>query len=166
MTVFWKYYDRGEVALTLLAVSAMIIAVLIAAVGRSIGLPVASAPQTAQLFLIWTCMLGADLTLRAGNHIRVTALPDALGPRARAVLNLLLLLLMVPFLAFLAWYGVKLVTSNWSRPLATSGFSYGWVTLALPVGAVLMLISVARRLVSRGISAFFESDDSLGEFEL
>ncbi len=166
MAVFWKYYDRGEYALTLVAVSAMIVAVLIAAVGRSIGLPVASAPQTAQLFLIWTCMLGADLTLRAGNHIRVSALPDALGPGGRRGLNLLLLLLMVPFLGFLAWYGIKLVASNWSRPLATSGFSYGWVTLALPVGAMLMLVSVARRLAERGLSAFFESDDSLGEFEL
>lgn len=166
MTAFWKYYDRLEVALTLFAVSAMIIAVLTAAVGRSIGLPVASAPQTAQLFLIWTCMLGADLTLRSGNHIRVSALPDAVGPGGRLALNLLLLLLIVPFLAFLAWYGVKLVTSNWSRPLASSGFSYGWVTLALPVGAGLMLISVARRLVARGLTAFFESDDSVGEFEL
>lgn len=60
MTI-WKLYDAIEQALALLALIGTVAAVLTAGIGRSIGAPVTSAPQFAQLFLIWTCMLGAIL---------------------------------------------------------------------------------------------------------
>lgn len=159
MATFWKFYDRLELAVALLAIGAMVTAVLIAAVGRTIGAPVASAPQFAQLFLIWSCMLGADLTMRAGDHIRVTALPDALPVIGRQLLAVLSILLILPFLGFIAWKGYELSMGNWQRPLATSGLSYGLVTLALPVGAVLLAISLLRRWWEGGLLKVFESDD-------
>lgn len=160
MATFWKFYDRLEMTVTLVAVIAMVIAVLIAAVGRTIGSPVASAPQFAQLFLIWSCMLGADLTMRSGDHIRVTALPDMLPPAGRKALALLSIVLILPFLGFVAWKGYELSMGNWQRPLATSGLSYGLVTLALPVGAVLIAISVLRRWWEGGLLKTFEPDDT------
>ncbi len=79
----WRLYDRLEITLALLLLTATVLSVLVAAVGRSIGMPVTSAPQFAQLFLLWTCMFGADLCMRHGEHIRVTALPDLVSERAR-----------------------------------------------------------------------------------
>lgn len=163
MAFFWKFYDRLELALALMAVTAMVVSVLVAAIGRSIGLPVASAPQLAQLFLIWSCMLGADLTMRSGDHIRVSALPDILPPALRSAIAALCVLLILPFLGFLVWKGFELVGSNWQRPLATSGLSYGLVTLALPVGAILLTISLLRRLWMRGLEKVFEADDDTPE---
>lgn len=163
MALFWKLYDRLELVIALTVVAAMVIAVLIAAVGRTIGLPVASAPQFAQLFLIWSCMLGADLTMKAGDHIRVTALPDMLGPAMRSALAALSVLLILPFLGFIIWHGFLLSAGNWQRPLATSGLSYGLVTLALPVGAILLTISILRRLWTHGFLNVFESDENTTE---
>ena len=116
MTI-WKLYDGIEQALALLALIGTVAAVLTAGIGRSIGAPVTSAPQFAQLFLIWTCMLGADLAMKRGETIRVSALPDLLPPSGRRLLSLLSLALMLPFLGFLAYLGWDLAIGNWQREL-------------------------------------------------
>lgn len=155
MTI-WKLYDAIEQALALLALIGTVAAVLTAGIGRSIGAPVTSAPQFAQLFLIWTCMLGADLAMKRGETIRVSALPDLLPPSGRRLLSLLSLALMLPFLGFLAYLGWDLAIGNWQRELGGSGLSYGLVTLALPVGAALLALTLVRRVLSLGVDAAFE----------
>lgn len=156
MSAFWKIYDRVEMVFALAMLAATVAAVLAAAVGRSLGMPVTSAPQFAQLFLIWTCMFGADLTAKQGEHIRVSALPDILSvPLRRAIAGFNLLLMLV-FLGFVAWLGVELSVGNWKRTLGASGLSYGLVTLALPAGAVLLAISFLRRFWAKGLIASYE----------
>ena len=152
----WKLYDGIEQALALLALVGTVVAVLTAGIGRSLGAPVTSAPQFAQLFLIWTCMLGADLAMKRGETIRVSALPDLLPPAGRQLLSLLSLVLMLPFLGFLAYLGWDLAIGNWQRELGGSGLSYGLVTLALPVGAALLALTLVRRVLSLGLNAAFE----------
>ncbi|MDN5785747.1 TRAP transporter small permease [Pseudorhodobacter sp.] len=157
MRIF-KIYDWIETVLALVALAGLVLAVLIAAIGRSLGWPVAAAPQYAQLALIWACMLGADIALRQGEHIRVSALADMLPRKARAALSLFGIALILPFLAFIAWHGWHLALGNWERELGASGLSYGLVTLALPITAVMIAISIVRRLVDTGLAAFFEPD--------
>ncbi|MGR3592398.1 MAG: TRAP transporter small permease [Limimaricola soesokkakensis] len=154
--IFWKLYDGIEQALALIALIGTVAAVLTAGIGRSIGAPVTSAPQFAQLFLIWTCMLGADLAMKRGEAIRVSALPDLLPPGGRRVLSLVSLVLIMPFLGFLAYLGWDLAIGNWQRELGGSGLSYGLVTLALPVGAVLLALTLMRRVLTLGLNAAFE----------
>lgn len=156
MSAFWKAYDRVEMVFALLMLTATVVAVLTAGIGRSIGAPVTSAPQFAQLFLIWTCMIGADLTAKQGEHIRVSALPDVLPLQLRRAVAAFNLLLMLVFLGFVAWLGIQLSAGNWQRTLGASGLSYGLVTLALPVGATLLAISLLRRLWSNGLIAAYE----------
>ncbi|MBE3636778.1 TRAP transporter small permease [Mangrovicoccus algicola] len=155
---FWKIYDGVETVLTLAALAGVVIAVLASGIGRSIGAPLAAAPQYAQLCLIWTIMLGADIATRSGEHIRVSALSDALSPRGRAALSLLCAAIILPFLIFMAWHGWHLALGNWQRELGASGLSYGLVTLALPVGAALLAISFLRRLAAAGPSKLLEPD--------
>lgn len=152
----WKIFDRVEQVVALIALLGVVLSVLLAGIGRSIGLPMAAAPQYAQLSLIWACMLGADLAARQGRHIRVTALADAVPTRVRAALSLVILALILPFLGFVAWHGWFLAINNWERELGASGLSYGVVTLALPVGAVLLAISFVRRLLSVGLAGLLD----------
>lgn len=154
--MFWKIFDRIEQVLALAALTGLVLAVLFAAIGRSIGAPVAAAPQYAQLALIWACVLGADIAARQGQHIRVNALYYMLPNKGRAAVSLLCLALVLPFLGFIAWEGWLLATGNWERELGASGLSYGLVTLALPVGAVLLALSFLRRLAAVGLLALFD----------
>lgn len=160
---FWKIYDRLEWGIGLLVLVATVMAVLIAAIGRSMGQPVTSAPQFAQLFLIWTVMFGADLAMKSGAHIRVSALADIAPPRIRRALAMVHATLMIAFLAFVAWQGWALSMSNWARELGASGLSYGLVTLAAPVGAALLMISLLRRLLAQGAVGAFTPDPDVPE---
>lgn len=146
----WKLYDRIIEILAVGFLTGTVTAVFIGALMRAVGHPIASAPEIAQLLLIWTVVLGATLVMQRGDHIRITALPDALPPGARAVLHLVLLVIMLAFLVYIGWLGWVLAASNWAREMGVSGLSYGWVTLALPVGCVLMIVALLRRLVALG----------------
>jgi len=153
---FWRIYDLIEQGLALLALFVLVASVLAAGIGRSFGVPLMAAPQYAQLALIWACMLGADVAARNGSHIRVGAIFDALPGAGRSVLTLISLGLVFSFLGFIAWHGIDLAQGNWRRELGASGLSYGLVTLALPVGAILLTVSLLRRLVAVGLAGVFD----------
>lgn len=159
MARFWKVYDGLETVIALAMLSVCVLTVLAAAIGRTIGSPVQSAPQFALLFLIWTVMLGADICLKQGEHIRVSALSDILPQSLRKGLVAINLVLILPFLCFVAWQGFQLAAGNWQRELGASGLSYGLVTLALPVGALLFLVSLGRRFAAYGLDATLEPAD-------
>lgn len=160
---FWKLYDRLEWAIGLFVLTATVMAVLIAAIGRSMGQPVMTAPQFAQLFLIWTVMFGADLAMKSGANIRVSALADIAPRPVQTALAAFHAVLMILFLAFVAWHGWQLSMSNWARELGASGLSYGLVTLAAPVGAALLMISLVRRLVAQGAVGAITPDGDVPE---
>lgn len=154
-----KFFDRAEEMAAIVLLTGTVGAVLIGAVGRSIGHPVPSGPEIAQLLLIWTCMLGADLVLKRGEHIRISALPDALLDSGRRILHLVCVVFILGFLGYGGWLGWNLAMSNWAREMGASGLSYGWVTLAFPVGCALMILSMVRRLVQHGLLFSIESEN-------
>jgi len=162
----WKFFDRAEEILALVFLAGTVASVLAGAIGRAMGTPFPEGPEIAQLLLIWTCMLGADLTIKRGEHIRVSALPDALTPRYRLVLIWFCLICIVPFLGYVVYLGTQLALSNWARELGASGLSYGLVTLALPVGAALMIISVLRRILAHGVLFALEPEAPEQEYPL
>ncbi|MGX5667162.1 TRAP transporter small permease [Rhizobium daejeonense] len=147
----WKVLDRAEEFLAIVFLTGTVLAVLLGAIGRAIGQPFPSGPEIAQLLLIWSCMFGADLIMKRGEHIRISALPDALSTNGRRALNFLCLVCMILFLTYTGWLGWHLAMSNWAREIGASGLSYGWVTLAFPVGCVLMIISLLRRTFGHGL---------------
>lgn len=147
----WKRFDRAEEILAVMLLGGVVLAVLAGAVGRAIGRPFPPGPEVAQFLLIWACMFGADLVLKRGEHIRISALPDRLSASVRRVLHLFCVLCMLALLGYLGWLGARLAASNWARPMGVSGLSYGWVTVALPVGCALMSLSLIRRVVSHGL---------------
>ncbi|MDT8853744.1 TRAP transporter small permease [Paracoccaceae bacterium Fryx2] len=147
----WRLFDRLEEVAAVVFLVGTVTAVLAGAIGRSVGHPVAIGPEIAQLLLIWTCMIGADLVMKRGEHIRISALPDALPPKLRRVLHLVCVLCILGFLGYCGWLGWQLAMSNWAREMGASGLSYGWVTLAFPVGCALMVISLVRRIIGHGL---------------
>ena len=111
-------------------------------------------------------MFGADLVMKRGDHIRISAVPDGMSPRLRRIVHLLCVACMLLFLAYAGWLGWELAMSNWAREMGASGLSYGWVTLAMPVGCLLMSISLIRRLVSHGLLYSIEPEHHQQEHPL
>lgn len=155
----WRWYDRVEEWLAIALLGGTSLTMLAASTARAIGQPFAGGAELAQFLFIWTAVLGADITLRRGGQVRIDALVVRLPPRLLLGVTGFCVLLMLGFLVLLAWYGFPLALSNWQRPMGVAGLSYGYVTLALPVGAVLMVISLLRRIVAKGVVQSLVLDD-------
>lgn len=95
--------------------------------------------EASRYMMIWSCFLGAGPALRVGGHIAVESLPQALPPRAAAVLRMLLVGVMAASLLVLLKLGIDYVEFAWEQESPVLGWSLGQVYLAMPVGAALTL---------------------------
>lgn len=159
----WRWYDRFVEILAIVLLGCTSLTMLASSTMRAVGHPFAGGAELAQFLFIWTAVFGADITLRRGGQVRIDALTARMSLPMQRVVTGGCLLLMLLFLAMLAWYGFPLAFSNWQRPMGVAGLSYGYITLALPVGAVMMFVSLIRRIVDKGIVDSLEADEAVVE---
>ena len=133
-------------AKVLLAVAVML--VFVASLARWIGHPIIWSVDMAQLLFIWICFFGADQALRRGQHIGVDAFVNRLSARVRRWIRIVQLIVMTVFLAPIVYHGIELVALNVERRFSDTDMSYAWVTAAVPVGSVLLLITLLRLFLS------------------
>ena len=96
------------------------------------------AEEVARHMMIWLTFLGCGPVLRAGGHIAVENLQDALPPRAAALLRLLIATLLLGFFAFLIVYGGMYMQRTQYQTTAATQISFAWIYAAMPVGGLLL----------------------------
>ncbi|MCZ7661426.1 MAG: TRAP transporter small permease [Xanthobacteraceae bacterium] len=116
------------------------------ALARTLGEPLIWAIDIAQCAFAWASVLGADVALKRNAHIAIDILARRFPRGVRRLLAAVWLGVIAVFLAALVYYGTRLTLLNLERPLGDVGISYGFVTSAIPAGALLMLITAVRRL--------------------
>ncbi len=93
-------------------------------------------------FFAWACFFCADIAWRRDSLMSLKALHDWLPGGARRGLDMANYLLIAAFLVYLIYSGVQL---SWvSRARSFQGIpwiSYSWVTMSLPVGSCLLLVT-------------------------
>lgn len=109
-----------------------------AAVMRFLGHPLIWSVDMAQLLLIWLCFFGATRAMRDRAHLGVDLVVRYFSHRIRLAIELGLAALFIVFMAVLAWEGYKLTMLNKERIFGDSGISYGFVTIAVPAGCILL----------------------------
>lgn len=144
------------VAATLLA--AIVLLVFVSAVMRSFDHPVIWSIDLAQLLFIWLCFFGAVRALRGKAHFGIDLVVRHLPYRLRFALEMALSGLTLVFLGLLAYEGTRLALSNVQRQMGDSGLSYFWVTIAVPVGCVMLAIALVFNMVK---AARHRSDGAL-----
>ena len=140
---------RTERALASVLLIATVALVVLASSTRYMGFPIIWALEVVQALFVWLCVLAADLTLQRAGHFSVDMIANLLPPRTRQVLDVFNVLLGAALLAGLAWYGFLFTYITSGRPLPITGVTSALATAALPVGFVLMLITLAEQLVAR-----------------
>lgn len=128
------------VAETLMAF--IILLVFLAAMARWLGYPIVWSVDIAQLLFGWVVFLGADMALRNNNHIGIDMLTTRLPPKIQKGIALISYILIAVFLAMIAVFGFYLSVINYERTFNTFELSYSYATVSVPVGCVLMLITV------------------------
>lgn len=138
---------RTEDALSKALLAGCSLLVFVAAVTRAVGAPVIWAIDVGMLLFIWCAFLGADKALRNRQHIIIDILVRYFPQRLQRALLMLHWSLMILFLGALVVLGTQLTLLNLERPMGDTEISYAWVTSAVPVGSLLMLITALSQLV-------------------
>ncbi len=116
------------------------------------GVSLAWAEEAARYMMIWAALLGAGLALRAGAHIAVDILPEALPELAARVLRAIILLAVAGFLVLLAELGMGYAEFAMMQRTPVLRLPQGWIYMAIPIGCMLMLahlLMIARDFILR-----------------
>lgn len=132
-----------------------------ALLGGPVGLVVPSYAEFAGFFLAAATFFGLAYTLRHGAHIRVSLVIQALGPRARQVVEVWCALVALAISGLFTWYMVSLVEES----ARFGDMSTGMVAIpiwipqsALALGGIMLCIALLDELVQtlRGRTPVYE----------
>lgn len=102
--------------------------------------------EITRFMLIWLVFLAAAALVYRQDHISLDLLPNALPPKLRALMLALINSLIFLVVAVLTQQSWNLLESRSGTRSPALDLSLGWVYLAIPVGAALMLIFSAHRV--------------------
>jgi TRAP-type C4-dicarboxylate transport system permease small subunit len=118
--------------------------------------PIPGSDELATLLFTWAVFLGAAVGVRQQLHLGIEFVTRLFPPRVRALCGVAVSLLMAGFAVLLLVYGWKIMGTAHLKLTPVLQWPYVWVYLAIPVGAVLMLLHLAaitgeqlRRLAAR-----------------
>lgn len=116
--------------------------VLVAAAVRYLGLSPGSLHWVSELTrfgIIWLVMLGAAVAHDQGAHVAIE-ISSRIPPAIRRPMEIAGAILVVAFLAVLVASGLELSMRTMRQVTPALGMPVGYAYLALPVGALLMLV--------------------------
>lgn len=142
-----SWFFKAEAFLATLLLAIIVLLVFAAGVMRWFGHPLVWSVDVAQLLFVWVSFLGADMALRKHAHIGIDYLVKRFSARSRAVLDLVLGVLVLAFLLTMAVMGYQLTTLNLERQFGDSGISYGFVTAAVPIGCLLLAMTLLGQML-------------------
>ncbi len=138
----------GEEALTSALLLVIVILVFIAALTRYLGSPINWSVDIAQALFVWVVFIGANQAMRSSGHIGVSLVTDRLPPVTRTLIEIGVGLIVAMFFIAIIVYGIQVSIVNYGRILQSLPVSYSFVTLAVPCGALLMLITTVQGIVA------------------
>jgi TRAP-type C4-dicarboxylate transport system permease small subunit len=141
-----QFLVRAEAALGKLLLVVIVVLVFAAGVLRWFDRPLIWSVDLAQLLFVWISFIGANQALRARVHIGMDLLVRPFPMAVRCVLEIGLALLTLAFLLYMVVLGYELTMLNKERVYGDSGISYAFVTGAVPVGCLLLAITLAGHL--------------------
>ena len=151
-----EYVCRAEKLITKVFLVLFSVLVFAAAVARFIRMPIVWANDMATFLFAWCVFLGADLAMRQDKLVRIEIVTNMLPKKVRKYLELFNWCVIILFLLSLIVYGSQLsYTTRYRVFQGIPGFSYTWVTISVPIGSALMLmtaISKVRALFGKGNS--------------
>jgi TRAP-type C4-dicarboxylate transport system permease small subunit len=121
----------------------IVMLVFIAALTRYSGYPINWSVDIAQAIFVWVIYIGANQAWRNSRHIGVDLLVNLFSPKIQFFFQLLTYIIVAVFLVLLIVYGIQITIVNVGRILGDIPISYSFVTISVPVGSFLMLLTTA-----------------------
>lgn len=98
------------------------------------------AEDAPRVFFLWMVYLAIAVATKRGQNIRVTHFIDKFPARARLVTEIIMHILVLIMLAVLFWYAFPVLRLQAGGTMLSTGWSYVWAYIPLPLGCVLMTL--------------------------
>lgn len=123
------------------------------------------AEELSRYMMVWVGFLGAGLVLRVGAHIAVEVFQDWLPRRAAQAMRAAVVVVLAVALLAMLWLGILYVQFAWGQETPVLNWNFGLVYVAMPVGALLMLVYLALIAVPYVRDRRFRQDSALSADE-
>lgn len=147
MKEIYKKFAKLEGIIANILLISIFALVFLSAFTRTLGHPINWAQDAALVAFAWMTFLGSDLAIRNTRLIGIEVLTKHFPKIIQKYLDIIFKIIIIIFLIILIKYGYVMVITGIRRTITTLGISYAYVTASVPVGAFLMIISTAIRLI-------------------
>jgi TRAP-type C4-dicarboxylate transport system permease small subunit len=104
--------------------------------------------DAATCLFAWSCFFCADLAWRKDSLMSIELVTARLSESARRILMLANYAIIAAFLVYIIYAGLWLSWISRARSFqGIPGVSYSWVTMSLPVGAIVLLLTTVIKVL-------------------
>ncbi|MDR2485028.1 MAG: TRAP transporter small permease [Treponema sp.] len=147
MGKIYKKLCEIEMWAAILCLICSVTVIFIAAILRTVKMPIRWGLDIALLLFTWSTFLGADIAFRKKCLVRVDMLINRLPVKIQKALEAAVYLCMLSAIVFMLAYGIKLTVISRARVFnGIPGLSYSWVTASVPFSMWLMLITALTQI--------------------
>ena len=115
--------------------------------------------QAALTLMIWYVLLAAAAGVREGFHIRIVALEEAVGPKAKRGMRMVQDLIVASCGIAMTIWGGELVIRTWEHIIPSLGLPRGLAYLALPISGVLIALFSLERMLEEAEGENVEDEE-------
>ncbi len=138
----WLVAANGAVLIALMAAMALLVIANVIA-RYAFNHSFVWAEELSRYMMIWGGFLGSGLVLRIGAHLAVDVFQDLLARRGAQALRVGVVTVMAGTVLAMLWLGIEYVRFAWDQETPVLNWNFGLVYLAIPIGALLMLVHLA-----------------------
>ncbi|MCX8116654.1 MAG: TRAP transporter small permease subunit [Desulfobacterota bacterium] len=147
MKKVYEYICKGEVFIIKVFLIVFVALIFVAACTRYMGYPINWSVDLAVCLFAWCTFLGADVAMRQNKLMSVDYFINKLPVKYKGLMEVVNLSIILLFLLTLIGFGAWLsYTTRFRQFQGIPGFSYTWVTISVPVGGALMVITTLLKL--------------------
>lgn len=143
MKKFFETTCKVELFITKVALALIAVLIFVAAIARCLRFPIVWAVDASTFLFAWCVFLGGDIALRNDRLFCIVLLTEKLPQKFQLYLKVVNYIIIGVFLVGMIGYGSLLSYTTRLRTFqGIPGFSYTWVTISVPIGCALMLMTV------------------------
>jgi len=116
-----------------------------------LNIPLGWSEEMARFSFVWVSFFGASALMRVREHINVTVFVDNFPARLKAICVFLASICALICAYFFLVGGIALTTNEWAQLAPAMQIRMGWVYLAIPLSAGLMVIWIVIQTIDSAL---------------
>ena len=145
-------FDRGLLAAVRVAVALLLAMMFVVIMWEVVARYVLASPafwteEFARYVMFYLVLVGSSVAIRQEAHPALRLITGKFGERLRFLWRLLLDILIVIVLLMILVKGISMAVDEWIGRTPALRVRFFWVYLALPIGALLMMVQIVTKYV-------------------